>query len=110
MYEIKVKSLENSITVKNISTVIDIKVAGRGPIGPTGATGQGVPAGGLMGQFLMKSSDADYDDVWSNLILFDGYGVGWTLNVSPTGEITTVPTVNTGGKYEQSVYGVATYV
>lgn len=37
----------------------------QGPQGLTGATGQGVPSGGLTGQFLKKNSATDYDTAWS---------------------------------------------
>lgn len=44
MYEIKIKSFENSISVKHATNTIDIKTAGRGPAGPTGPQGpQGIP-------------------------------------------------------------------
>lgn len=36
----------------------------RGPIGPAGATGVGVPVGGPAGTVLAKLSSADYDTVW----------------------------------------------
>ena len=48
-----------------------------GPTGPTGATGPagapgvGVPAGGTTGQFLSKSSNADYATGWTTLSLSD---------------------------------------
>src|SRR6516225_2561927 len=35
----------------------------QGPTGPTGPTGAGVPAGGLAGYVLAKSSAADYNTV-----------------------------------------------
>ena len=40
-----------------------------GPTGPAGAPGVGVPAGGLTGQFLTKSSNLDYATSWSTLSL-----------------------------------------
>lgn len=35
--------------------------------GPDGPVGSGVPAGGLMGQVLIKVSDADYDTAWGTM-------------------------------------------
>jgi len=46
---------------------VDIFVAPIGDIGPTGPTGpagQGVPAGGLTGQILRKTSDSNYATEW----------------------------------------------
>lgn len=37
-----------------------------GPQGPQGEPGEGVPAGGLEGQILLKASDASYDTVWAD--------------------------------------------
>lgn len=39
-----------------------------GATGPQGPAGQGVPAGGVAGQYLVKSSSTDYDTEWSNNI------------------------------------------
>jgi hypothetical protein len=47
---------------------------GTGPTGPTGVTGStgfGVPTGGSSGQFLVKSSDADYDTAWTASLISD---------------------------------------
>lgn len=47
---------------------------GTGPTGPTGVTGStgfGVPAGGSSGQFLVKSSDTDYDTAWTASLISD---------------------------------------
>jgi hypothetical protein len=47
---------------------------GTGPTGPTGITGStgfGVPAGGSSGQFLVKSSDTDYDTAWTASLISD---------------------------------------
>ena len=52
----------------------------QGPVGPQGPQGQqgipgpagvGVPAGGLTGQILSKSSDLDYATAWTNINLSD---------------------------------------
>jgi hypothetical protein len=40
-----------------------------GLTGVTGATGSGVPAGGSAGQFLVKSSDTDYDTAWTSSLV-----------------------------------------
>jgi hypothetical protein len=37
-----------------------------GPQGPQGEPGEGVPAGGLEGQILLKASDTSYDTVWAD--------------------------------------------
>ena len=50
---------------------------GTGPTGPTGSTGVtgstgfGVPTGGSSGQFLVKSSDTDYDTAWTASLVSD---------------------------------------
>ena len=50
---------------------------GTGPTGPTGSTGVtgstgfGVPMGGSSGQFLIKSSDTDYDTAWTASLVSD---------------------------------------
>lgn len=46
----------------------------QGEIGPQGPAGEGVPDGGVTGQFLKKSSNADYDTEWSNI---NASGVGY---------------------------------
>ena len=43
----------------------------QGPVGPAGAPGVGVPAGGLTGQFLTKSSNLDYATAWTTISLSD---------------------------------------
>ncbi len=42
-----------------------------GSTGVTGATGFGVPTGGSSGQFLIKSSDTDYDTAWTASLVSD---------------------------------------
>ena len=47
---------------------------GTGPTGSTGVTGStgfGVPTGGSAGQFLIKSSDTDYDTAWTASLVSD---------------------------------------
>ena len=47
---------------------------GTGPTGSTGVTGStgfGVPMGGSSGQFLIKSSDTDYDTTWTASLVSD---------------------------------------
>ena len=47
---------------------------GTGPTGSTGVTGStgfGVPTGGSSGQFLIKSSDTDYDTAWTASLVSD---------------------------------------
>jgi hypothetical protein len=39
-----------------------------GPAGPTGPAGIGVPAGGTVGQILLKNSSDDYDYSWTDII------------------------------------------
>lgn len=38
-----------------------------GPAGADGADGQGVPTGGITGQYLVKNSNTDYDTKWASL-------------------------------------------
>lgn len=40
--------------------------------GRRGYPGHGVPAGGLTGQILQKSSNADYDGEWADKTAIDG--------------------------------------
>lgn len=42
-----------------------------GSTGVTGSTGFGVPTGGSSGQFLIKSSDTDYDTAWTASLVSD---------------------------------------
>jgi hypothetical protein len=42
-----------------------------GPAGPQGIPGVGVPAGGLTGQILSKSSNLDYSTAWTTISLSD---------------------------------------
>jgi len=37
-----------------------------GAIGPQGPSGAGFPSGGLVGQFLVKNSNSDFDTTWSD--------------------------------------------
>jgi hypothetical protein len=68
-----------------------------GPTGPTGAQGipgVGVPAGGSTGQFLTKSSNADYSTSWSTLSLAGYATESWVtagfypLTGNPSGFLT----------------------
>jgi hypothetical protein len=68
-----------------------------GPTGPTGAQGipgVGVPAGGSTGQFLTKSSNADYSTGWSTLSLAGYATESWVtagfypLSGNPSGFLT----------------------
>jgi hypothetical protein len=68
-----------------------------GPAGPTGAQGipgVGVPAGGTTGQFLSKSSNADYATGWSTLSLAGYATESWVtagfypLTGNPSGFLT----------------------
>lgn len=52
----------STLKIKNGSTWESISVIK----GDTGATGQGVPAGGATGQVLAKASATDYDATWVN--------------------------------------------
>jgi hypothetical protein len=69
-----------------------------GPTGPTGAQGipgVGVPAGGSTGQFLTKSSNADYSTGWSTLSLAGYATESWVtagfypLTGNPSGFLTS---------------------
>lgn len=44
----------------------------QGPPGETGPPGRGVPAGGVHGQFLMKSGDKNFVGVWADPSASDG--------------------------------------
>lgn len=44
-----------------------------GPQGPAGPTGPGVAAGGTTGQILAKSSNVDFETLWRDFNLDDGY-------------------------------------
>lgn len=45
---------------------IEVEISQTGPQGPQGDPGEGVPAGGALGQVLTKASAADYDAQWEN--------------------------------------------
>lgn len=46
-------------------TVITVGI--QGPAGPRGATGTGVPAGGISNQFLVKNSSTNFDSIWKSI-------------------------------------------
>ena len=88
-------------TITAITGTVDGSVGVPGPTGPTGPTGPagapgvGVPAGGLTGQFLTKSSNLDYATGWSTLSL-SGYATeSWVtagfypLSGNPSGFLTS---------------------
>ena len=52
------------ITPKQLKTQIDNNPGPQGPVGPQGAPGQGVPAGGATNQVLTKTGSADYVAEW----------------------------------------------
>lgn len=53
-----------AVTVVDNNIALDVQ-APQGAAGPQGATGVGVPAGGLSGYALVKASNADYDTEWA---------------------------------------------
>jgi len=59
------QSASNSITVSSKGPKGDTGETGAtGPAGADGAAGQGVPAGGVEGQVILKQSATDYDTAW----------------------------------------------
>ncbi len=64
-----------------------------GPVGPAGANGIGIPAGGTTGQVLEKTSNADYATAWSTNSVSD-------KNFSqPFTSLSTVVVAHNLGKY-----------
>lgn len=64
-------------------------VALAGARGSTGAVGQGVPTGGTTGQALVKSSNNDYETVWST-IQGGGGGTSGFTTISVDGQVDLV--------------------
>ena len=60
-----------------------------GPRGQTGHTGQGVPAGGQLGQVLLKNSNANYDCKWGNSNTYSAGSVSRGLYKVAFGSIST---------------------
>ena len=56
------------VSVPIVSSGVNGEQGPQGETGATGPAGPGVPSGGTAGQFLVKSSAADYDAAWSTLI------------------------------------------
>jgi hypothetical protein len=92
-----------------------------GPTGPAGASGVGVPAGGTAGQFLSKSSNADYATGWTTLSL-TGYATeSWVtagfypLTGNPSGFITSSALTpyllsSTAASTYQTIAGMSSYL
>jgi len=92
-----------------------------GPTGPAGAPGVGVPAGGTTGQFLSKSSNADYATGWTTLSL-TGYATeSWVtagfypLTGNPSGFITSSALTpyllsSTAASTYQTIAGMSSYL
>lgn len=51
------------------------KIAEMIPPGSSPGTVNGIPAGGKVGQFLCKKSDADYDVEWADFEIPEQYGL-----------------------------------
>jgi hypothetical protein len=56
-----------------------------GPAGPAGTNGQGVPAGGLVGQVLTKNSSSNFDATWQTPAAGGGTGGAGTLAIRKDG-------------------------
>lgn len=73
--------------------------------GPTGPSGAGLPAGGSVGQALVKNSNLNYDYGWGTVS--GGGGVGLGTRTVVTG---TTVTLSSGSTGTLSVSGFKTYV
>lgn len=70
-----------------------------GPTGPQGPSGVGIPAGGTLGQALVKASNNDYETQWSTVV---GGGGGTGLSYRTT---VTAATVSIGTGVTASING-----
>lgn len=62
-----------------------VRVVTAGIQGPTGATGPGLPTGGVKGQLATKNSATDLDIVWANLAAYDqDLGSVWATPIDNT--------------------------
>ena len=73
--------------------------------GPTGPSGPGLPAGGSVGQALIKNSNLNYDYGWGTVSGNGGIGLGTRTII--TGTTVTLTSGNTG---TVNVSGYKTYV
>lgn len=85
-----------AITGANATLTAAVAVPGpQGPQGPQGEPGQGVPSGGSTGQFLTKTSGADYATGWTTLSLAGYATESWVtagfypLTGNPSGFLTS---------------------
>ena len=60
------------VSVPIVSSGVNGEQGPQGETGATGPAGPGVPSGGTAGQFLVKSSAADYDAAWVTLAAWQG--------------------------------------
>ena len=87
---------------------VDGKDGKNGAPGPQGPAGVGIPTGGLTGQVLAKSSNANYATKWTTMAstaLFDGGEAGMTLVKNSSadldfswGRVSGVPSGGTAGQ------------
>lgn len=64
----------------------------RGPVGPAGAAGAGLPAGGATGQFVKKTSATDYATAWTTAGITNA-DLSAMAGQSIKGNLTAVPDV-----------------
>lgn len=62
----------------------------QGPKGDKGDPGQGVPSGGTTDQFLVKSSNSDYDTRWKTLNLSSSVDSASTTDIANSNAVKTV--------------------
>jgi hypothetical protein len=73
--------MAETLTIRTASSTEVVKIAS---VGPQGATGQGVPAGGTTGQVLRKVSGTNYDTEWAT----GGGGASYDQELNTTDSVT----------------------
>lgn len=72
MYEIRLNKRNKTIKVVHRPQSIRLEHRGKpGPEGPQGIQGLGLPAGGDIGQIVVKQSNIDYDTGWFTPLFSD---------------------------------------
>lgn len=86
---LEVLDADSLVTVEEVPYTLD--VGERGPAGPPGAAGVGVPPGGLAGQVLVKLSAADYDTGWADAAVTPPPAAAPSLDFSQAGNSQYLP-------------------
>lgn len=81
-------TIETGATVEvelSASPEINVEVVGSGPRGAAGASGHGVPSGGVSGQVLLKSGSVDFETQWGHIVHIDTIA-NWNAQMTLIGQ------------------------